>query len=281
MILLHDAGVLPFLETAHQSWQLSLSGAAARGRLQRRLGPELVVSLVQSEGGVLRHLTAGDAAKLMYGEAQLFDRAFANLYHRRSAPLVEVVPGLYAATGGAFTATRLVLPTLLRGLSLRGDPVAFIPQRQQLFVTGSEDTAGLLAAAARVEQTENLLTCLPLRLTDDGWSAWLPAVDHPAHAALAQLAHAQLSTELDAGSAMLSSLLPQCAQPTIGTRESSDGARREVVVALDDAREVLVPRADEVRTPEGATLSWSEFSAQHTLQQVEGANGAWFRFARA
>jgi hypothetical protein len=77
-------------------------------------------------------------------------------------------------------------------------------------------------------------------------------------------------------------LLPQCAAPTIGTRASVSGEHRQVVVALDDAPDVLLPRADEVRTANGTTLSWKEFAAQNAavLSEVAGANGAWFRLSR-
>jgi hypothetical protein len=70
-------------------------------------------------------------------------------------------------------------------------------------------------------------------------------------------------------------------QPTIGTRASADGKRREVVVALSEAdgSEVLVPRADEVVTSAGTALTWEDFARENgsALQQVEAASGAWFR----
>jgi hypothetical protein len=284
-LTLHDAAVLPLLEPAGQSWQHTVSGAMPPDRLLRKLSPELSVSLVHAVTGPLRHLTAVDAARLSVTESQLFDRAFANLYQRRPPPFVEVGLGLYSAMGDAFTATRLVLPQALAGLKLWGQPVVFLPNQHTVFVTGKDDVFGLVGAAERIQamaEEEDRLTHLPLLLTDYGLCPWLPSTEHQARPALEQLVHQQLARELDTGGVLLSRLLPQCAAPTIGTRASVSGEHRQVVVALDDAPDVLLPRADEVRTANGTTLSWKEFAAQNAavLSEVAGANGAWFRLSR-
>lgn len=293
-ISLTDDAVLPLLEPGCHDWQAHLAtrlhGGVADEGLRRRFTPELNIALVLDAGERPRPVTAAMARAMGYREAQLFDRAFSNLHRRSPRPLAEVADGVYVgAWGDGFAAARLLLPTLLDGLTLDGDPVAFIPNRSTLVVTGSNDTGGLLKAAVRVRRAledgaSERVTTLPLRRTAYGFEAWLPEAQSPAHPVLEQLVHEELSLELEEGSAVLSELLPRCAQPTIGTRPSADGRRREVVVVLSEAdgSEVLVPRADEVVTPQGKELRWDEFEKENAaaLHAVEGASG-WYRLGRS
>lgn len=291
---LTDDAVLPLLEPACHDWQAHLAtrlhGGRADDGLRRRFTPELSIALVLDAPLGPEPLTPAMARALGYREAQLYDRAFENLHRRSARPLAEVADGVYVgAWGDGFAAARLLLPALLDGLSLDGDPVAFIPNRSTLIVTGSRDTGGLLKAAVRVRRAledaaSERVTTLPLRRTDDGFEAWLPEAQSPAHAVLEQLVHEELSLELSEGSAVLGELLPRCAQPTIGTRPSADGRRCEVVVVLseDDGAEVLVPRADEVVTAQGKELRWDDFERENAaaLRAVEGAAG-WYRLGRS
>jgi hypothetical protein len=272
--------VLPMLEAACHSWQ------SRQWAVRRRFNAELNVALVVEGANGPRPLTRDDLAGLALGEAQLVDRAFQNLHLRSARPFVLVTSGVYVSSfGGVYAAARLALPRILDGLHLNGDPVAFLPTRNTLIVTGSNDAHGLLEAFARVRHAQasgnERVTTAPLRRTEYGWESWLPEASSPARAALEQLLHEQLNHELSDGGALLAELLPSCSQPTIGTRASADGKRREVVVALSEAdgSEVLVPRADEVVTASGTALTWEDFARQNSsaLQQVEAASGAWFR----
>lgn len=100
--------------------------------------------------------------------------------------------GLYGMiTGDNYDSSRILLLDCIRSFELHGDPVAIVPQRDQMFVTGSDDTAGLvrladLAAHFFADQYRPL-SPLPLRLVDGEWGDWMPAADHPASPKFAML----------------------------------------------------------------------------------------------
>jgi hypothetical protein len=286
--------LLPLLEPACRNWQLKvqrqLKHEVELGAVRRRFNAELNIALVLDAPEALRLVSPYDVKAIGLGEAHLMDRAFQNLHARSTQAFIEVKPGLYLSPyDDSYDAARLVLPRLLEGLKLVGDPVAFIPNRSTLIITGSNDAEGLLGAvelvASALKKSTERVSTMALKRTDFGWESWLPPSTNPARAALEQLVHEQLGDELSHGGEMLGELLPQCAQPTIGTRPSADGTRREVVVVLSEAdgSEVLVPRADEIVTADGVSLPWAEFARQNNaaLTQVEGSNGEWYRLLRS
>ena len=286
--------LMPLLEPASRNWQLKvqrqLKHEVELGAVRRRFNAELNIALVLDAPEALRLVSPYDVKAIGLGEAHLMDRAFQNLHARSNQRFIEVKPGLYLSPyDDSYDAARLVLPRLLEGLTLAGDPVAFIPNRSTLIVTGSDDASGLLAAVELVtsalKKSIERVSTLALKRTDFGWESWLPRSTNAARAALEQLVHEQLGDELSSGGAMLAQLLPQCAQPAIATRPSADGKRREVVVVLSEAdgSEVLVPRADEIVTADGVALAWADFARKNSaaLTQVEGSNGEWYRLLRA
>lgn len=85
------------------------------------------------------------------------------------------------ANGDSYDASRLVLTDWVQGLDLRGDPIAMVPNRETLLVTGSEDSDGLAALATiAVEafQHERRISGIPLRFADGEWQEWTPPLDH-------------------------------------------------------------------------------------------------------
>jgi hypothetical protein len=89
-----------------------------------------------------------------------------------------------STTRDKYDAARLVLPDLIHEFQLNGDPVAMIPNRDQLILTGADDAEGLMLMAALAEealkQPEPMLA-IPLRLVNNEWVDWLPPYGHPAH----------------------------------------------------------------------------------------------------
>lgn len=87
-------------------------------------------------------------------------------------------------TRDKYDAARLVLPDLIHQFELRGDPVAMIPNRDQLILTGADDAEGLMMMAALTEealkQPEPILG-IPLRLVKNEWTDWIPTEGHPAY----------------------------------------------------------------------------------------------------
>jgi hypothetical protein len=74
----------------------------------------------------------------------------------------QIIPGLYVSQfGDSYDSARVLLPDLLHCLNLNGDPVVFLPNRDQLWVTGVYDSAGIGAilkygAESHFQQGHNL-----------------------------------------------------------------------------------------------------------------------------
>ncbi|QDU62290.1 hypothetical protein Pan216_31570 [Planctomycetes bacterium Pan216] len=85
--------------------------------------------------------------------------------------------------GDDYDACRLLLPHVLRDFDVKGDPIALVPDRRKLLVTGSEDEEGLelMLELLDIEEEDGWpLSDVPLRLADDDvWEDWLPPEGHP------------------------------------------------------------------------------------------------------
>ena len=98
------------------------------------------------------------------------------------AEVARVGEGLYVLrSGDSYDATRLLLLDLVRSLEVQGEPVAMVPNRDTLLISGTEDQAGLalmLALAGQGLEERYALSGVPLILGEGGWSDWLPTY-HP------------------------------------------------------------------------------------------------------
>lgn len=90
-----------------------------------------------------------------------------------------------ASTGDTYDASRLLLVDLIRRLTVSGTPVAIVPHRDKLLLTGSDDIDGLRLILKMAEEeyreAARPLCPLPLCLDDDQWVDWMPPEDHPLH----------------------------------------------------------------------------------------------------
>lgn len=69
-----------------------------------------------------------------------------NLWERTDPSLMAGAGGVYwSQWGDSYDSSRLLLPELIYRLSVDGDPVAFAPNRNELWVTGTNNGAGLAA----------------------------------------------------------------------------------------------------------------------------------------
>lgn len=105
---------------------------------------------------------------------------------------------MYAlAVGDAYDATRLLLTDTIEQMEVEGATIAAVPNRERLYVCGSEDEEGLLMLSKAVEEDlnhERSITGVLFRLEHGEWEPWLPPEDHPAHDAwrlLAMQSHGQ------------------------------------------------------------------------------------------
>lgn len=96
-----------------------------------------------------------------------------------TAGMKEIVPGLYVSQwGDCYDSARILLPDILHRLSLNGDPVIFVPNRDQLWVTGRYDKAGIGAMLthgkqSHFEQGHSLSPNLYVH-SDGKWEVFVP-----------------------------------------------------------------------------------------------------------
>ena len=93
--------------------------------------------------------------------------------------------GLYlAATGDNYDASRLLIKDAIHHFHVKGDPIAMIPNRENLIVAGSEDDealAGMAKLAAEALKEPRSISGIALCLDGDEWKPWLPPPSHPSY----------------------------------------------------------------------------------------------------
>jgi hypothetical protein len=76
----------------------------------------------------------------------------------------------------------MLLLDFIRKLKVRGDTIAMVPNRETLYVGGSDDATGLEMMAKLTKENVQLERCisgLAFRLVGDDWEIWMPPTDHP------------------------------------------------------------------------------------------------------
>lgn len=106
-----------------------------------------------------------------------------NLWKRSVGKWEKVADGVWVSPWrDNLDVNRLALPTLFRQLAVDGDPVAFAPNRDHLFVTGSRDHAGQGVAAACANgllDAPRPMNATPLVLDGLEWKPFPYEPDHP------------------------------------------------------------------------------------------------------
>jgi hypothetical protein len=110
---------------------------------------------------------------------EAFAAAKDNLWERTDPGKVAGQGGVYwSQWGDSYDSSRILFPELIYRLSVDGDPVAFVPNRNELWVTGSNNVAGL-ASLLRDGVESHFKRGHPLspdlyRLVDGAWEAYVP-----------------------------------------------------------------------------------------------------------
>lgn len=96
------------------------------------------------------------------------------------------IGSIYAlASGDGYDATRLLLVDMLQSLPVAGETIVMVPNRERLYVAGSEDEAGLETMLKFVEedlQHERFISGMAFRHDGDAWQTWLPEEAHSLYA---------------------------------------------------------------------------------------------------
>lgn len=221
---------------------------------------------------------------------QALETALANLREVSEPRWTTPFPGVYvSAWRDEYDVSRLLLDDVLSSLNLSGVPVALVPHRSCLIVTGSEDDEAVARALALAEEaqtnTPGTISGLPLRRTPSGWTSWEIGPGHPCRETFHRLQVQELS-ELYADQKQLLDAIHQKEDIDIYVASFSVFQEKETG-ALESlctwARGVLalLPRTDRVGfvdpdQPEGRQIlgfyEWETVEAHcgHLMQKMDG-----------
>jgi hypothetical protein len=166
--------------------------------------------------------------------------------------------------GDGYDATRMVSLDFIRQLDVPGDIIAMAPNRERLYIAGSDDKDGLafmLHFAEQDVQHERYISGMAFRLEGDDWQPWLPPEEHALHNQFQQL-RVQTMGQMYSDQARLLNLRHQNEDIDIFV-VSFSGLKNESTCRLTShcmwAEDVdsLLPHTDEVFfvRPEGESVS--------------------------
>jgi hypothetical protein len=140
----------------------------------RSIGSDLAIDLFADHMGSdivveLQHLRG-----LGLEPAPALALATANLQKRSEGSFTTLGPGVFVSGwNDGYASSRLLLPERIAALPVKGDPVAMVPVRSLLLVTGADDKHGLLtmaaAAAEALAVSAEPLSAQPLILSGGQW----------------------------------------------------------------------------------------------------------------
>jgi ribosomal protein S30 len=142
------------------------------------------------------------------------DEAFAiateNLDRMSQRPFEKIAAGIYLSPyRDNHDAGRLMLTSQIRRLSVRGSPVAMVPNRDTLIVTGADDPGGLGLMAKITEaalEEPRPISGIPVWLDEDTWRPFVPDEDHPMFVPFGRLRVMSLASDYSAQKQLLDAL---------------------------------------------------------------------------
>ncbi|MCA9215818.1 MAG: DUF1444 family protein [Planctomycetales bacterium] len=141
------------------------------------IGQHLAVGLVYDlpEAIVMLHQKQLDDWDISFYEA--YEVAFANLLECE-ATFSAFDDRLYVAdTQDNYDASRILMTEWIRTLSVCGNPVVMVPNRDKVLITGSKDERGLqmmVCTASEILDLPRPITGIAFELVGDEWYPWLP-----------------------------------------------------------------------------------------------------------
>ena len=140
----------------------------------------LVIGLAYDTEHNITSVNQESFAKWGVSADEAFKAARENLWERTDPAKFAGGGGVYWSTSGdSYDSSRILLTELIYRLSVDGDPVAFVPNRNELWVTGSNNSAGL-AAMLKDGKESHFKKGHPLSpdlfvLADGVWKEYVPA----------------------------------------------------------------------------------------------------------
>jgi hypothetical protein len=218
----------------------------------RPLNEYLTIELVLDYPDAVKSVSAGDLRDWGVG----FDEAMAvardNLWSLSNDNFLPLGPGTYVSPWrDTHDCSRLYLHDLVWQLEVKGAHVAFVPNREVLIVTGSDDAEGLSRAGALAEEALNqtrAMTGIAFRLDGANWAPFLPSADSPAYGPLKRLAMRSILMDYTEQAEALNALADKEGEDVFvaGHRvvERDDGSWFSWAVWVESVDNALMPEAD-------------------------------------
>jgi hypothetical protein len=146
----------------------------------RELAPGLCIGIAHDTPNNIATVSALQLAKWKVTPDQAFEQSLSNLREKSTeSRFKELGAGFYVGDwDDSYDTSRILFPELFHRLSLDGDPVVFLPNRDTLFVTGAYNTAALAVilqhgSTMHFEQGHALSPNCYVH-TSDRWSIFTP-----------------------------------------------------------------------------------------------------------
>jgi len=173
-----------------------------------------------------------------------------------------------------YDTARMLLLDLIRAHPVQGDPVAMIPNRDTLLLTGSEDTTGLENLLKLAEEglgQPRPITGIPFRLDGDTWQPFMPGSEHPLYQKFKLMWVKSMGMEYGDQQELLKSLYEKTGQDifvaSYSAMQKTDTGEIASYSVWSEGVDVLLPQTDLIHffvCPDGdeghiaGTASWEK-----------------------
>ena len=221
---------------------------------QQLIGDNLSLSLVYDLPQAMRSIGQSDLDAWGVTFYEAVESAQRNLEQMGKVAFAQIGDGLFAsATGDNYDASRLILVELVRHFPLRGMPIAMVPNRDTLLLTGADDEHGLEVmakiAADSLSQPRPIST-VPLCLEGDEWQSWLPPRNSPAFAPFHELRMRTVGAEYNDQKELLDAYHQARGEDlyvaTFNAMQKQASGRVTSYAVWSDGLEILLPETDEI-----------------------------------
>jgi len=245
----------------------------------RPLAGSFAVSLVVDLPDAEIPVSAGDLLRWNSDFDRLLQKARTNLLARGGEEGFRPMgPGRYRSTWqDNLDGSRMLLPGILQRLSLDGDPVVVLPNRDTLLVVGSEDPAGLRwaleGALEFLNEDPRSLNGCPLRLRNYQWESFMARDEHPLRPLLGRIQKRRLKDEYAHQKFLLDrrhgSMGKAITVAPFQLEKTPSGQTGSFTVWSRSMGEAWLPEADRVCLDLEAGKTWLSWeAAQRSLSQL-------------
>jgi hypothetical protein len=189
--------VRPLTEQGLWLLHAEVDGQAIPESPNRIVAPGIAAWLAYDRAESMSRISEAQIAKWGVSFDHAFTIAVGNLRARSAKRFAQIVDGLYISDwADKYDTSRILLTDIIAALPVRGAPVAMLPNRDVLLVTGSDDASGLrgmVSAARQVLDQPRPLSAATLRLADGEWHPFAADTAMPGASDLYELQEVEAS----------------------------------------------------------------------------------------